>query len=72
MSAMGDRLPMTLVAKLIGLPEREVPQLVDWRYGSNELLGGVVNDDRLPVVVDAQWLPSIFVRRHQRLEVAFE
>ncbi|WP_233213449.1 cytochrome P450 [Mycobacterium hubeiense] len=53
MSAMGDRLPMTLVAKLIGLPDADVPQLVDWGYGSTELLGGVVAQDRLPVVVNA-------------------
>jgi cytochrome P450 len=53
MSAMGDRLPMTLVAKLIGLPDDDVPQLVEWGYGSTELLGGVLREGRLPVAVDA-------------------
>jgi len=52
MSAMGDRLPMTLVAKLIGLPDDDVPRLVEWGYGSTELLGGVLAEGRLPVAVD--------------------
>lgn len=47
MSAMGDRLPMTLVAKLIGLPDDDVPQLVQWGYGSTELLGGVFGMERI-------------------------
>jgi len=53
MSAMGDRLPMTLVAKLIGLPDADVPRLVQWGYGSTELLGGVLAEGRLPKAVDA-------------------
>jgi cytochrome P450 family 144 len=53
MSAMGDRLPMTLVARLIGLPDDDVPQLVEWGYGSTELLGGVLAEGRLPKAVDA-------------------
>ncbi len=52
MAAIGDRLPMTLVARLIGLPEADVPRLVRWGYVSTELVGGVVTEDRLPVVVD--------------------
>lgn len=53
MSAMADRLPMTIVAELIGLSEPDIAQLVSWGYGSTELLGGVLADGRLPVVVDA-------------------
>lgn len=53
MSAMGDRLPMTLVAKLIGLPDADISQLLAWGYTSNELLDGVVTTDRLVVVVTA-------------------
>jgi hypothetical protein len=41
-----------LVAKLIGLPDSDVPRLVEWGYGSTELLGGVL-EGRLPVAVDA-------------------
>ncbi len=53
MAAMADRLPMTMVAGLIGLPGADVPRLVEWGYASTELLGGVVTTDRLAVVIAA-------------------
>lgn len=53
MSAMADRLPMTMVAGLIGLPDNDIPQLIAWGYASTELLGGVVTADRLGAVVTA-------------------
>ncbi|MFQ6398619.1 cytochrome P450 [Nocardia sp. KC 131] len=53
MSALADRLPMTLVARLIGLPDEDIPQLVAWGYTSTELLGGVVTTERLGVAVAA-------------------
>ncbi|MGB8403580.1 MAG: cytochrome P450 [Mycobacterium sp.] len=52
MEAMGDRLPMTLVAKLIGLPDDGVPRLVQLGYGSTELLGGVFDIDHLTAAVN--------------------
>lgn len=51
MSAMGDLLPMTLVARLIGLPGDDVPQLVQWGYGSTELLGGVFDLEHIGTAV---------------------
>lgn len=51
MGAMGDRLPMTLVAKLIGLPDEDVPRLVQFGYGSTELLGGVFDMDHIATAV---------------------
>ncbi|MGV9613119.1 cytochrome P450 [Nocardia xishanensis] len=53
MTAMADRLPMTMVAGLIGLPDADVPRLVEWGYASTELLGGVVTTDRLGIVITA-------------------
>lgn len=53
MSAMGDRLPMTLVTKLIGLPGADVPRLVEMGYGSTELLGGLVPEERQEAAVAA-------------------
>ncbi|MCW2560648.1 MAG: putative cytochrome monooxygenase, partial [Mycobacterium sp.] len=41
-----------LVAKLFGLPDSDVPRLVEWGYGSTELLGGVLAEG-LPKAVDA-------------------
>ncbi len=48
---MADRLPMALVATLIGLPDEDVPQLLAWAYDSTEMIGGVVAEDRLPKLV---------------------
>ena len=52
MSAIGDRLPMTLVARLIGLPDDDVPQLVQWGYGSTELLSGVFDLEHIGTAVE--------------------
>ncbi|SDD71559.1 cytochrome P450 [Rhodococcus tukisamuensis] len=44
---MADKLPLALIAHLVGLPEQDVPQLLAWAYDSTELLGGVATGDRL-------------------------
>ncbi|MFD4182637.1 cytochrome P450 [Rhodococcus sp. NPDC058514] len=48
---MADQLPLAVIATLVGLPERDVPQLLNWAYDSTELLGGVVTADRLSQLV---------------------
>lgn len=48
---MADKLPLALIAHLVGLPEQDVPQLLAWAYDSTELLGGVVTGDRLGQLV---------------------
>jgi len=53
MSAMGDRLPMTIVAALIGLPRQDADQLVAWGYASTEMLGGMLPMERLAQVVES-------------------
>ena len=53
MAAMADRLPMTMVARLIGLPAKDAEQLVAWGYGSTEMLGGVVTVDNVGDTVAA-------------------
>jgi cytochrome P450 len=40
---MADRLPLTMVAHLIGLPGQDVPRLLRWAYDSTEMLGGIVD-----------------------------
>ncbi|BAW04746.1 cytochrome P450 [Nocardia seriolae] len=45
-AGMADRLPLTLVADIIGLPDTDVPQLLSWAYDSTEMLGGLVDADR--------------------------
>ena len=42
MSLVGDRLPMTLVARVIGLPDDDVEHLIALGYESAGLLGGLL------------------------------
>lgn len=50
---LADKLPLAVVASLIGLPQSDVPQLLSWAYDSTEMLGGVVTTDRLPELVSS-------------------
>ncbi|WP_280384044.1 cytochrome P450 [Nocardia wallacei] len=50
-TGMADRLPLALVAAVIGLPATDVAELLDWAYDSTEMLGGVLPADRLATVV---------------------
>jgi cytochrome P450 family 144 len=47
MSAMANRLPMMVVARLIGVPDEDVDQLVKWGCASTQLLDGLVDADQL-------------------------
>lgn len=52
MATLGDQLPMTLVATLIGLPTDDVPRLVQLSYGSTELLSGVFELDHITTAIN--------------------
>jgi cytochrome P450 family 144 len=47
MGAMANRLPMMVVAALIGVPDTDVAQLVKWGYAATQLLEGLVSEDQL-------------------------
>ncbi|MGV0811823.1 cytochrome P450 [Mycolicibacterium boenickei] len=47
MSALADRLPMLVVAQLLGLPAEDVDRLVAWAYASTQLLDGLVDTEQL-------------------------
>lgn len=47
MSAIANRLPMMVVAQLIGLPDADIDQLVKWGYAATQLLEGLVDQDQL-------------------------
>lgn len=47
MGAMANRLPIMVVAELMGLPETIVPQLVKWGYAATQLLEGLVSHEQL-------------------------
>ena len=47
MGAVANRLPMMVVAQLIGVPATDVAQLVKWGYAATQLLEGLVDQDQL-------------------------
>lgn len=49
--AMADKLPLILVAHLVGLPESDAPQLISWSYDATEMLDGLIDSRRLMEVV---------------------
>jgi cytochrome P450 family 144 len=47
MSAIANRLPMMVVARLIGVPDADVDKLVEWGYAGTQFLEGLVSDHQL-------------------------
>lgn len=47
MGAMANRLPMMVVAELIGVPDTDIAQLVKWGYAATQLLEGLVSQEQL-------------------------
>ena len=47
MGMLANRLPMMVVAQLIGVPAEDVDQLIRWAYASTQLLDGLVDQDQL-------------------------
>jgi cytochrome P450 len=47
MGAMANRLPMMVVAQLVGLPDADTAQLVKWGYAATQLLEGLVDQEQL-------------------------
>jgi cytochrome P450 len=47
MGALANRLPMMVVAELIGIPDADIGQLVQWGYAATQLLEGLVSQSQL-------------------------
>ncbi len=47
MDAVANRLPMMVVARLIGVPDDDADQLAHWGYASTQLLDGLMSSDEL-------------------------
>jgi len=47
MGALADKLPMMVVADLIGVPAEDVDELIRWAYTSTLLLDGLVDEQQL-------------------------
>lgn len=47
MDAVANRLPMMIVARLVGVPDNDSDQLARWGYASTQLLDGLLSDEQL-------------------------
>ena len=64
MPAVADRLPLTMIARVIGLPGNDIPRLVRWSYASTEFLSGVLTADRLATAVTSAHEFAGYLRDH--------
>ncbi|OBF20470.1 cytochrome [Mycobacterium kubicae] len=47
MSGMANRLPMMIVGRIIGVPDRDIDRLVQWGYAATQVVEGLVSQDQL-------------------------
>ncbi|MBW0018148.1 MAG: cytochrome P450 [Mycobacterium sp.] len=64
MSAMANRLPMMVVAKLLGLPDADVDDLIRLGFATTTLLDGVVTQAQLEAAGVAAFELSTYVMGH--------
>jgi cytochrome P450 family 144 len=64
MSAMANRLPMMVVAKLLGLPDTDVDNLIRLGYATTTMLDGVVSQAQLEAAGIAAFELSSYVMEH--------
>jgi cytochrome P450 len=64
MSAMANRLPMMVVAKLLGLPDTDVDNLIRLGFATTTLLDGVVTPAQLEAAGVAAFELSSYVMEH--------
>lgn len=64
MSAMANRLPMMVVARLLGLPDEDTDRLIRLGFATTTLLDGVVNETQLEAAGMAAMELSGYVLEH--------
>ena len=64
MSAIANRLPMMVVARLLGLPDDDVDKLIRLGYATTTLLDGIVTSDELEEALAAVMELSGYVLEH--------
>jgi cytochrome P450 family 144 len=64
MSAMANRLPMMVVAKLLGLPDTDVDNLIRLGFATTTLLDGVVTQAQLEAAGVAAFELATYVMEH--------
>ena len=64
MSVMANRLPMMVVARLLGLPHSDVDNLIRLGYATTTLLDGIVTPDQLEAAGGAAMELSSYILEH--------
>jgi cytochrome P450 len=64
MAAMANRLPMMVVARLLGLPEQDVDKLIRLGYATTTLLDGIVSADQIEAAGMAAMELAGYVMEH--------
>ena len=70
MGALANRLPMMVVARLIGVPAEDVDQLIRWAYATTQLLDGLVDKDQLAAAGVAFMELRNYIQSHFDLSAA--
>ena len=70
MGALANRLPMMVVARLIGVPAEDVDQLIRWAYASTQLLDGLVDQEQLTASGVAAMELGNYIHGHFELAAA--
>lgn len=47
MGAMANRLPMMIVGRIIGVPDRDIDKLIEWGYAATQFVEGLVDQEQL-------------------------
>lgn len=66
MDAVANRLPMMVVARLIGVPDDDVDRLAHWGYASTQLLDGLMSADELAASMAAITDLNSYIVEHLR------
>ncbi|WP_333890267.1 cytochrome P450 [Mycolicibacterium gadium] len=64
MSAMANRLPMMVVARLIGVPDDDVDMLIKSGYATTQLLDGLIDADGLAAAGKAAIELSVYISEY--------
>ncbi len=70
MDAVANRLPMMVVADLIGVPEADADQLARWGYATTQLLDGLMSGDDLAASMAAIGELSTYIATRQQVAAA--
>lgn len=61
MDGVANRLPMMIVARLIGVPDDDADRLAQWGYASTQLLDGLMSADELAASMTAITELSVYI-----------